>query len=195
MKLKKTLLLGLLCIGGMSLPAAAQSVAIKTNLLYDATLTVNLGLETAIAPKWTFDINGNYNGWKIDNRMIKHWMVQPEFRYWFCEKFNGNFIGIHAIGGQYDVGNLKWGFNFLNNRFKDAEKHRMKGWAAGAGLSYGHTWAVAKHFNIEAEVGIGWMYMRYDQYSGPMGGEKIKDNKTHNYVGPTKLALNLVYVF
>lgn len=176
-------------------PSQAQSVALKTNLLYDATATVNLGLETAISPKWTFDINGNYNGWKIDNRQIKHWMAQPEFRYWFCEKFHGNFIGIHAIGGQYNMANLPHTFDFLGNHFKAAADGRVKGWAAGAGLSYGHTWMLAKHWNLEAEIGLGWMYMRYDTFDKPFGGKKVRDNAVHNYVGPTKLALNLVYVF
>ncbi len=195
--MKKILLLAVTALLGIgsAFTAKAQSAAIKTNLLYDATATVNLGFEVGIAPKWTFDLNGNYNGWKIDGRQIKHWMAQPEFRYWFCEKFNGNFIGIHAIGGQYDVGNMKHTFNFLGNHFDEAKDHKIKGWAVGAGISYGHTWMLAKHWNLEAEVGFGWMYMRYDKYSEPMGGEKIRRNAVHNYVGPTKLALNLVYVF
>ena len=41
----------------------AQEVAVKTNLLYDATATINAGVEVAIAPRWTLDISGNFNGW------------------------------------------------------------------------------------------------------------------------------------
>ena len=43
--------------------ARCQKVAVKSNLLYDATATINLGIEFCLAPKWTFDVSGNYNGW------------------------------------------------------------------------------------------------------------------------------------
>ena len=43
------------------------------NVLYDATATVNAGVEFSVAPKWTMDISGNYNGWNFsDNRKWKH---------------------------------------------------------------------------------------------------------------------------
>ena len=38
-------------------------LAVKSNLLYDATTTMNLGIEFGLAPKWTLDISGNYNPW------------------------------------------------------------------------------------------------------------------------------------
>ena len=40
----------------------AQNVALKSNILYDASGTVNLGAEVGLAPKWTLDVSGNYNG-------------------------------------------------------------------------------------------------------------------------------------
>ena len=46
---------------------------------YDATATINLGAEIALAPKWTIDVSGNYNAWDWrDNRKWKHFLVQPE---------------------------------------------------------------------------------------------------------------------
>lgn len=54
-------------------PAKGQNVVLKTNVLYDATATVNVGVEFSVAPKWTMDISGNYNGWNFsDNRKWKH---------------------------------------------------------------------------------------------------------------------------
>ena len=64
-----------------SVSVSAQKVAVKTNLLYDATATINLGLEIALAPKWTLDVSGNYNAWDFGNdRKWKHFLVQPEAR-------------------------------------------------------------------------------------------------------------------
>ena len=47
-------LLSLLAV--MQFSASAQEVAVKTNLIYDATLTINAGVEARLAPKWTFDL-------------------------------------------------------------------------------------------------------------------------------------------
>ena len=94
---------------GISL--SAQNVAVKTNLLYDATTTFNLGAEIGLSPRWTLDLSANYNPFSFsDNKKWKHWMAQPEARYWFCERFNGHFMGLHLLGGQYNVGGVKLPF-------------------------------------------------------------------------------------
>ncbi|MDE6370275.1 MAG: DUF3575 domain-containing protein [Duncaniella sp.] len=178
-----------------ALPAKAQ-VDVKTNLLYDATLTVNLGAEVALAPKWSFDLSGNYNGWTLDNgRRWKHWLVQPEARYWFCDRFSGHFVGFHLLGGQYNLGAWKHGFDFLGNNFSNLRDRRYQGWYAGAGVAYGYTWILAKHWSVEAEIGLGWAYTRYDVFPCQKCGTKLAKNRVHNYVGPTKAAINLIYVF
>ena len=77
----------------------AQDIAVKTNLLYWATSTPNIGFEFGLGKRTTLDLVGGYNPWtlnKDDNKKIKHWMVMPEFRYWLCERFNGHFFGIHT---------------------------------------------------------------------------------------------------
>lgn len=38
-----------------------QYLALKTNLLYDATTTPNLGLEVSMGKHFTLDVSGNYN--------------------------------------------------------------------------------------------------------------------------------------
>ena len=67
----------------LSQTLSAQRLAVKTNLLYDAALSPNLGLEAAVAPRWTIDLSGNLNAWDFsDNRKWKHYLIQPEVRYW-----------------------------------------------------------------------------------------------------------------
>ncbi len=176
--------------------AMAQKVAVKTNLLYDATTTFNLGAEFGISPKWTLDLSGNYNPWTFsNNKKWKHWLIQPEARYWFCNKMMGHFIGFHALGGQSNVSNIDLNFKFLGSDFSKLKDHRYEGWFLGAGLAYGYAWSLSKHWNIEAELGLGYIYTQFDTYKCEKCGEKVADNKDHHYVGPTKAALNLVYVF
>lgn len=81
--MKKVSILIVLVLGCF-IESKAQKVALKSNLLYDATTTMNLGLEFGLARKWTLDVPVNYNPWKPDNgRRLRHWGIQPEVRYWF----------------------------------------------------------------------------------------------------------------
>ena len=194
MKIKLCVALLMALFAGMF--ASAQQVALKTNLLYDATATVNAGIEIGLAPRWTLDISGNFNDWTMShNRKWKHWLVQPEARYWFCERFSGHFIGIHAHGGEYNFGNLKNGIKFLGSDFSKLTDNRYQGWYVGGGLSYGYAWILGKHWNLEAELGIGYIYTRFDKYPCAECGEKIEEDASHHYFGPTKLALSIVYLF
>ena len=92
--MKKILVCILFILGLLPTESKAQKIVVKSNLLYDATTTMNLGLEVALARKWTLDIPVNYNPWKFDDTRLKHWGIQPELRYWFCESFNRTFIGV-----------------------------------------------------------------------------------------------------
>ncbi len=174
---------------------SAQDVAIKSNLLSDVAMSPNLGLEVGLAPKWTLNIAGQLNLWTVDNRKWKHYFVEPEIRYWFCERFAGHFMGIHAIGGEYNFGNLNIPYNLLGSNLRELKDKRYQGWAAGAGIDYGYAWPVHKHWNIEAVLGVGWIYTRYDAYPCAVCGTKLKDNKPHNYFGLTKFEINLEYLF
>ena len=86
----------------------AQKWAVKSNLLYDATATINLGVEAALGPRVTLDISGNYNPWEFGDARWKHWLIQPEVRYWLCERFNGHFFGLHAHYAEYNAGGINF---------------------------------------------------------------------------------------
>ena len=182
----------------LAMPAgvAAQYVALKTNLFDDALLDVNVGAEVGVAPKWTIDVPVSLNFWKLShNRQWRHWLVQPGVRYWFCDRFSGHFVGAHVHGGQYNIGGIDTDFKFLGTDFGKLYDTRFQGWFVGAGVSYGYTWILGKHWNIEGEIGVGYSYTRYDQFRCAGCGKKIRSGKSHNYVGVTKAAVNIVYLF
>lgn len=192
----KRSLLVVLTILGLTCSLRAQNVAVKTNLLYDAAATVNLGAEVLLAPKWSLDVSGNLNAWRVNDHSWKHWLLQPEARYWFCDHFTGHFVGAHLLGGQYNLGNISGLPDFLGTDFSLLKDTRVQGWFVGAGVAYGYSWILGKHWNIEAEIGFGWAYSRFDRFPACVEcGSKIESDKPHHYVGPTKAAVNLVYVF
>ena len=148
--------------------------AIKTNALYWATTTANLGFEVGLSKKLTLDVSGNYNPW----------LVQPELRYWLCERFYGHFFGLHAHYAEANVSNL--------NIFGLGD-YRYQGNIYGAGISYGYQWILNKRWSMEATVGVGYARLNFDKYNCGTCGSKIgKEHK--NYFGPTKIALSIIYV-
>lgn len=194
--MKSRFLVIFLCLVLGVVSVGAQGVAIKTNLLYDLTATVNAGVEVGLSPKWTLDVSGNYNAWTLSHdRKWKHWLVQPEARYWFCDRFAGHFLGFHLLGGQYNIGGLKNGIKFLGTDFSQLSDHRFQGWMAGAGVAYGYTWVLGRYWNLEAEIGLGYIYSRYDKFECAGCGQKTETGQPHHYLGPTKAAVNLIYVF
>jgi len=172
----------------------AQQVALKTNLLYDASTTPNLGLEIGAGKKHTLQVFYGLNPWKFGHapseKFLKHWVVNPEYRYWFCHRFNGSFLGIHAFGGQYDAYGIKPPFGWWD----ELKDYRHEGWFIGGGFAYGYQWVLSRHWNFEASVGIGAAYITYDKFNCGICGAKIGDGDKI-YIGPTKLALSLLYMF
>lgn len=195
---KKFLVVILMCLGAF-FTANAQKVGIKTNLLYDLSTTVNLGVEVAVAPQWTLDISGNLIPWKIGSKSgsWKHTYLQPEARWWADECFSGHFVGVHALGGVYELGGLKWMKNVVPgfvDKHPGIAQNRYKGWGVGAGVAYGYAVRLAKHWNFEAELGLGYFYFNHDTYDFE-GGQQLATGVERHYVGPTKLGVTFMYLF
>ena len=167
--------------GGRHTPA----LSLKSNLAYDATGGFNLGAEFKVAPRLTVDLPLVWNPLEFgENRKWKHFLVQPELRYWTCEPFNGHFLGIHAHYAFYNAGGVgsRW--------MKD---YRFEGWLAGIGVSYGYQWLLSSRWSIEASVGVGYAYMDYDRYLCRKCGT-FQAHDRMNYFGPTKAAVSLIYI-
>ena len=182
--------------------ANAQKAAIKTNALYWATTTPNIGMEFALGDRWTFELEGGYNPWNLDsdnNMKVKHWLVSPEFRYWFCNSFQGHFIGINANYMQFNIGGLPEGmpnlFVNLNTEvpMPDLSVARIQGWAVGAGLTYGYAFPIARRWNMELTVGYGWWYTEYDQYESRKCG-LFQQAVARHALGPATAGISFIYM-
>lgn len=167
-------------LSGFFSTLSAQDVAIKTNGLYWLATTPNAGIEFALSKKMTLDLSAAYNPWTFkDDKKMHFWLAQPELKYWFCEKFEGHFVGLHLHGAQYYGG------------FGDK---RYDGYLAGGGFTYGYDWILSPHWNLEAAIGVGYARLWYKE-SDRIPCLKCYEKKQKNYIGPTKVALSLVYIF
>ena len=168
----------------------------KTNVLGDALGSLNLGVEGRVAEKWTIDLTGHLDPWTRKNGALKrHAFLQPEARWWFCDTFSGHFLGLHAHGGIFNVGGIDTQLNFLTNDFSVLNDSRFQGWFAGAGFAYGYDLILGRHWNLEFEIGAGYAYTRYDQFECQECGSVLAEDMTHHYIGITKAAISLVFLF
>lgn len=183
--------------------ASAQEFAVKTNLAYDAMTTPNIGVEVGLPGRSTVNVVYGLNPWSFgsnDNgkRKAKHWVVQPEYRWWHCSKFNGSFVGVHALGGQLNASNVNLpvpGFFFNGeNLQKGVKNYRYEASYAGAGVTYGYQWILGRHWNFEAEIGAGYIHAWYKKFDCDECGRKVGNGGT-NYLGLTKIGLSILYIF
>ena len=166
-------------------------LGVKTNALYWATVTPNIGLELRLARHWSLNVEAGLNPFSGKNddgsygKSIKHFRLHPEARYWFCETFYGHFLGLHVPYFIYNISDIK---------LLGTEGERHQGWATGVGISYGYSWVLGKHWNIEATLGVGYLYLESEKYPCTNCGRKDGTVKKH-YVGPTQAAVSAVYMF
>ncbi len=183
----------------MCIPSKGQAqdkVALKANLLYGAVAqTPNLGIEIGLGAKTTLDISGGYNWFNLkgkpgNNKKLVHWLVQPEFRYFLCERFSGHFFGVHALGSQFNIGKRNLPLLFG----KGSEAYRHEGWAVGGGLSYGYQLPLAKRWNLEFNLGLGYAFMLFDKWEQPRCGNLVEPDVTRHYFGPTKAGVTVMFL-
>ena len=201
--MKRYLIIAVVAFLASMSSASAQKVGVKSNALYWATATPNLGFEFALGERWTFELEGGYNPWMLDvekNMKIKHWLVSPEFKYWFCNSFQGHFIGVNGNYSHYNIGSLPFAlppiFFDLSNEtagVPDVQNNRIEGWAVGAGLTYGYAFPIARRWNLELTAGFGWWYSEYSQFENRKCG-LFQQNVQKHVLAPTALGVSFIYM-
>ena len=133
------------------------------------------------------EASGYYNGWTFSSdKSFKHWMIQPEARYWIHERFNGHFFGVHAQYMDYDFAGLKLLYGM-------EKKNSYNGNAYGGGISYGYQLYVSPRWNVEFTAGFGYLHFEYDKYAFPRGDAPIGKFR-NEYWGLTKAGISIVYI-
>lgn len=189
--LKRTFFIFIFCISLSAHTQGQKTIAVKTNIPHWATASPNLGVEVAFRHKMTFELSGGYNPFEFkDDKQWKHWIIWPEARYWLNETFNGHSIGLHGVFTGFDVGGLELPFNLV----PELKNRRVEGNINGIGLSYGYAWIIGNSLVLEVSVGAGYGRLKYDVFTNGDNGYKTDYGQKH-YIGPTKGAISLVYLF
>ena len=162
-------------------------MAFKTNLLYDAALVPNIGIEFHLGRRWSLGGDWMYAWWKQDQKK-RSWRCyggELELRKYFGRKsaerpLSGHHFGLYFQGATYDI--------------SVGGKGNLSKLSYGAGLEYGYSLPVSRSLNIDFGIGGGYFGGKYDVYehSGSRN-EWISSNKRH-WFGPTKLEISLVWI-
>ncbi|MFI3328812.1 MAG: DUF3575 domain-containing protein [Rikenellaceae bacterium] len=172
-----------------------KKFALKTNVLYGAVaFAPNLAFEIGLGQKTTLDLSFGYNwfnrdGRPGDNKKRVHYLIEPEFRYFFKERFNGHFMGVHGLFSQFNISKFEMPYLFG----RGSSEYRYEGIAFGGGISYGYQYQVNNWFAVEGTVGLGYARIMYDTYEHPRCGLLVDSGAAKNYFGPTRAGVSLIF--
>lgn len=171
-------------------------MSLKTNLLYDAAALPTLGAEFYVGKNWSVGGNWTYGWWDKD-RTHRYWRAYGGDLYvrrWFGRKaeekpLTGHHVGIYAGVVTYD-------FEFGGKGYMGGLPHRSL-WSRCnylGGIEYGYSLPIASRLNIDFTIGIGYMCGDYLEYIPKDNHYVWQDTKRHQWVGPTKAEISLVWL-
>ena len=163
-----------LCLGA----AHAQRIALKTNALYWAALSPNVGVEFRMSRHFTMNLEGSFSPFTVGKLGLKHGSLSPEVRYWFDGRpQTRHFVGVMGMATMYDL-------QFRNTMHS--------GDAFGGGVTYGYSHVINRRWSIEGTVGLGVLHRSEKEYEH---GAPIPDrtNNSGLVFAPLKLGISAVY--
>lgn len=195
-----TLMLTLICIAPsyaqdeqlhvhtLTLTSNYSRVALKTNLLFDAILVPNIGVQVNTINNWAIYADVMYAGWDIPTKHY-YWDLygaQIGARKYFGEKsreriFSGHHYGAYCQALAYDLqlGHIGQQTPTLN---------------IGFGIDYGYSFPITRTLNLDLEVGIGYIGGKYHEYIVDEEHYTWRGTIERNWFGPTKAQVTLVWL-
>lgn len=140
--MKKILIIAILLF---SLHSQSQTY-VKVNALTTLLAVPNVGIETSVGKKSTFQFDILASPWKsVNNKPLQFYTFIPEYRYHFQEKYNGLYVGAHM--GMTLFNFQKW--NYLNTDLYE------KGFGYIIGATIGYEKKINDRFMLDCFLGGG----------------------------------------
>lgn len=166
-------------------------VALRTNLLYDAVVLPNIGIEVALPKNFTLAADW-FGTWISSRKRDLFWQSYGGYltlRYYFGKAaeetpFIGHHVGIYGTALTYDI-------EFGGKGYQSAQ------FGFGGGIEYGYSLPVGHSLSIDFNIGLGFQGGKYKVYQPSNDG-------TGHYVwlsthrrrwwGPTKAEISLKWL-
>lgn len=178
-------------------------MGVKTNLLADAMIIPEAGVEFQLSKKMSLDLQGwvtNYNILTPTDKNASIYGFAPELRWWRNDAMRtGSFYGVHANCAWYT---LQWKDLLYQNGPEDIWEgnyhdsgNSTPAWSLG--LTYGYVVGLGPQKNWGLELVIGLGYAHYMQNTAKLSGETwmLVEHQNQHHFGITRAGVNLTYRF
>lgn len=163
---------------------------LTTNMLYDAVLTPNIGVGLCVTDKITIFADWMYARWSNRDKR-RYWRIYGgdiEARYRIGrQKANsplaGHHVGVYCSMACYD--------------FQAGRSHRgvlSAKWNYAVGMSYTYSMPIATHFNIDFNLGVGYLWGTYKRHRLIDDCDVWLSTHKLGWFGPTRAGVSLVWL-
>lgn len=161
-----------------------------TNMLYDALLTPNIGVGMSIGDRVTLLVDWMYARWSNHDRRL-YWRIyggDVEARCRIGARVKGSPLGGHHIGV---YGSMAC-YDFQGGRSHIGVLSDI--WNYAAGISYTYSLPVSTHFNIDFNLGVGYLWGRYKKHIPIDDCDVWLSTHKMSWFGPTRAGVTLVWL-
>lgn len=161
----------------------AQRLALTSNLLEDALLTPNVGIEVVVADRQSLTFDTSFAPYKICEQFHNKQMTfRAGYKYWLNQSLYAHYLGVDAVASSSDIG---IGRKDFRNEY------------VGIGLGYGYSFILTKKLNIVTGVGVGVAYGNsytgYDRMNA--SGQAVEAVATPGFIPIlTRLSVTIQYI-
>lgn len=174
-------------------PAPIQNpfyMGLKTNALYDLAAIPNIGVEFYLGNNWS--LSGNYAHAWFRNSGNEWWYRiyggEVALRKWFGRESIYKPLTGHHVGAYFQT--YTFDFKFKNSLYG----HLAEDMFIGGGVEYGYALPIARKFNLDFVIGIGYFGGEIKDYI-PIDGHRVwQKTKNMQWFGPTKAEVSLVWL-
>ena len=175
-------------------------LALKTNVLYDAVTAFNYSIEVPIGDRFSLCWEHYFPWWSSQPDLkycLQYLTLGGEARWWFApqpaprtdrrmirDRLTGHFLGLYGFWGKSDI---QWERTF--GMYQCAP-------VISAGLSYGYSFPLTRHWNMELSLSVGYARIPYQHYIPADDWQVLWRDKENqgvlHYFGPTQVKVSLV---
>ncbi len=176
---------------------------LRSNLAHDVATVPSIGTQIYLGGGLALDLNWSGSWWSMSkkDRFWRMYGAEAAFRYFFrrpqdnakgmFRSLTGHHLGLYGQVLTYDV---EWeGKGYLGGQ-EGRNLFAAPTWSAG--LEYGYTLPIGKHFNLDFGLGVGYMRGPVQEYvpNGNGGYARVGEPRTFQWIGPTRLEITLQWL-
>ena len=164
---------------------------LRTNLLYNATLSPTVGFEWHVNRYYGIKLDGSYTHWGSRHGWVQNiWLLNPEVRF-YLKNTDLFYIGLGGNLGRFNIYRGVIGNLF----FPDLTGYQ--GSLFGGCVSLGYKLIFTRYFGLDFNLGLGYTYFKYDSFTVIEQKRvyqmvKLKDEAKH-LLGPAQAGVSLVW--